>query len=675
MCGVAGIVVGGRSAPPDMEALRRMAGVLAHRGPDGYGLYRDDRAGLAHTRLSIVDRAGGAQPMADETGRYWLSFNGEIFNHIELRAELTAKGHRFATRSDTEVILHAFTEWGTAAWERFNGQFAFALWDSWRQTLLLVRDRLGILPLFYAHTGDGFVFGSEVKALFASGLIEARFSAARLAQVFMQWSVAPHGSVFHGVHEVPAGGSIALGPDLAAEEYRWWLPDFAADPAQAGLPLEDAADRLEEVLSEAVRLRLRADVPVAVYVSGGLDSAVIAALARREDAAPVHSFGVGFTDPDFDETETQLRLADALGTEHHTVRVGPEEIAADLSDTVWHAETPLLRTAPAPLRRLSGLVRDAGLRVVLTGEGADELFAGYDLFKQDAVRRFWARHPESAARPRLLGRIHAFETAGAKDNPMWRQFFRHGFDQVFDPFYAHRIRWRNTAWGLRLLTARVRDAAADNAFDTAIAEGLPPGWWRWTPLARAQATEILTFLTPYLLASQGDRVAMANGVEARYPFLDPAVVDAAAALPDRAKRLGLRDKLVLRRLAARLLPQDIVRRPKRPYRAPTTAALFGESAPPWVAETLAPERLARHNLVDAEAVAALAARARDNGGRLSSEREAMALTGVVTLQRLADLMLDELPDRVRAGRACLDRLPCAVLEDRAGTATGSLRAC
>lgn len=675
MCGIAGLVAASPAQSPDEETLKRMAAMLMHRGPDGYGLYRDDWAGLAHTRLSIVDLEGGAQPMTNENGRLWVTFNGEIFNHVELRRELEEKGHRFATRCDTEVIVHAFEEWGTEAWARFNGQFAFALWDSWRRTLWLVRDRLGILPLFYARSGERLAFASEIKAVFASGIVTPRFSATRLAQVFIQWSVAPQGAVFHDIREVPPGTAIAFSPDLGAIEQRWWQPDFSADPALHDLSLDEAADRLEERLSEAVRLRLRADVPVAVYVSGGLDSAVIAALARRQDAAPVHSFGVGFADPAFDESEHQLRLADTLGTRHHTIHVDGADIAETMADTVWHAETPLLRTAPAPLQRLSALVRQTGLRVVLTGEGADELFAGYDLFKQDAVRRFWARQPDSVARPALLGRIHAFETSGAKDSPMWRHFFRQGFDQVFDPFYAHRIRWRNTAWGLRLLNPRLREAATENTFDTAIAEGLTPGWWRWSPLARAQAVEVMTFLTPYLLASQGDRVAMANGVEARYPFLDPAVVAEAAALPDRLKRLGLRDKLVLRRLAARLLPADFVRRPKRPYRAPTTSPLFGADAPRWVSDLLTPDALARYDLVDATAVDTLVRRAREAGGRAGGEREEMALVGVVTLQRLASLMIDELPQRIEIARRSLDRLPCAVHEVRTSANTGSIRAC
>lgn len=682
MCGIAGMIVGTMAPPPDPEALARMAAMLVHRGPDGWGLYHDRVVGLAHTRLAIVDRAGGHQPMANEDGRFWVTFNGEIFNHVELRAELERRGHRFRTRCDTEVVVHAFEEWGVASWSLFNGQFAFALWDAWRRRLWLVRDRLGILPLFFVRAGETVVFASEAKALFASGAVRPRFDPVRLSQVFTQWSVAPHGSVFMGVEQVPPGGAVGIGTDLEPESERWWRPDFTADPSPRSL--DEESERLEERLDRAVRLRLRADVPVAVYLSGGLDSAVVAALARRQDKAPVHSFGIGFDDPAFDESAAQHALAERLGTRHHTVRCAPDDIAGTLEQVVWHGETPILRTAPAPLFRLAALVRDQGLRVVLTGEGADELFAGYDLFKQDAVRRFWARQPESAVRPSLFARIHAFEAMdGPKTSGLWQRYFRRGLMETSDPFYAHRLRWRATAWTLRLLSPSIRESVGDApfAFDQELAEALPEGWWAWSPSSRAQAVEMLTFLVPYLLATQGDRVAMASGVETRYPFLDPEVIDLATAFPDRARRIGLRDKLVLRRLAERLLPAQTARQPKRPYRAPTTTALFSGNAKSWLDEELAPDQLRRYGLADVEAVGLLAGRARFDQGHMAGEREEMALVGVATLQRLARLMLEELPARLTAARERLDRLPCSVRIDAtlerpaAGGLERSLRAC
>ncbi|MGQ9367183.1 asparagine synthase (glutamine-hydrolyzing) [Azospirillum sp. A39] len=666
MCGVAGVLNGPRVAPPDLEELRRMIAMLGHRGPDGYGLYRDDRAGLAHARLSIVGLAGGFQPIRNEDGTVWISFNGEVFNHVELRRELEGRGHRFYTNTDTEVIVHAYEEWGSGAWARFNGQYAFALWDTVERRMWLVRDRMGILPMHYAHVGDRIVFGSEVKALLAGGHVAPRFDGARLAQVFAHWSVAPHGTVFAGVQAVPAATALCIDETLQIRAERYWTPSLESDPSLANLSVDEAAEALGETLYDAVRLRLRADVPVGVYISGGLDSSVIAGLVRWGKAGQVHSFGVRFADPAFDETSQQRMVAGFTGTEHHDILVGPREIQEALPEVVWHTETPLLRTAPAPMYMLSRLVQDNGIRVVLSGEGADELLAGYDVFKEDRVRRFWARQPDSAARARLMSRVHAFTAMGGnKTSPLWQSFFRRGLQDRDDPFYAHRIRWNNTGWTQRLLSPDVRAAYDGAKVEAAIRAGLPADWARWKPLSQAQMVEMDTFLTPYLLASQGDRVAMANSIEVRYPFLDPEVVELCNALPERVKMLGLRDKLALRRLAGRILPKEVGRRPKRPYRAPMTTALFGPEAPDYVHELLSEAALDRFGLVDAAAVSQLAARAHRQEGRMAGEREEMALVGTLTLQMLAHAYREDFRHHAAVARGRLEAAPVHVLEDRA----------
>lgn len=665
MCGIAGVLAGPRAAPVPLDELRRMIAVLGHRGPDGHGLYRDPRIGLAHARLSIVDLAGGFQPIHNEDRSIWITFNGEIFNHVELRRDLIARGHHFYTDTDSEVIVHAYEEYGPGAWARFNGQFAVALWDGRRRRLWLARDRLGILPLHYARAGGHVAFASEAKALFAGGRVAPCIDPERLAEVFTRWSPVRHGSVFAGIDSVRAGTALCIEEDLRTTELCYWQPDLATDPSLRDLPQDEAAGLLGERLATSVRLRLRADVPVGVYISGGLDSSVIAGLVHRAGTQDVHSFGIRFEDPAFDETPQQRLVADFLGTTHHEVFCRAADIQRVLPDVIWHCETPLLRTAPAPLFLLSGLVREHGLRVVLSGEGADELLGGYDIFKEDRIRRFWARQPDSACRPHLLGRIHAFAAAGgAKTSPLWQQFFRQGLGAVDDPCYSHRIRWRNTAWTLRLLSPEVRAAAAPEGLDADAVHGLPPGWAGWSPLARAQFLEIETFMTPYLLSCQGDRVAMAHGVEVRYPFLDPEVVALCARLPDRVKLLGLRDKQALRRLAGRLLPPEIGQRPKRPYRAPMTAALFGAEAPDYVRALLAPAALARSGLIDVAAAGRLAARAHAQNGRMAGEREEMALVGLLTLQLLDHAFRVEGPQRYEERYRHLEASPPHVLEDR-----------
>jgi asparagine synthase (glutamine-hydrolysing) len=665
MCGIAGILSSPGARPVAFEDLRRMIALLEHRGPDGYGLFRDGLVGMASARLSIVDLAGGFQPIHNEDRSVWLTFNGEIFNFVELRRELVRRGHRFYTSSDSEVIVHAFEEHGQRAWQMLNGQFAIALWDARRRQLWLVRDRLGIHPMQFARAGRHLVFGSEAKALFASSLIDPSFDASGLAQVFTRWSAATSATVFEGVRQVRPGTAICVdAEDLSEAEHVYWTPNLEEDPTFAALSKDGAADALDELLRASVRLRLQADVPVGAYLSGGLDSSVVASLVRKADSSPLSTFAVRFEDPAFDETVDQRRMAALLGTEHHEVECGAREIQDALPEVVWHCETPLLRTAPAPLYVLSGLVRDNGMKVVLTGEGADELLGGYNIFKEDKVRRFWAREPASRVRPGLLARLHP-EVAGrqVRDTDLWQRFFGRRLTETDHPFYSHLIRWENTAWTARMLSPDFRAAVDPERMNGEAALELPDGWSQLTPLARAQWLEIDTFMSTYLLSCQGDRVALGHGVEVRYPYLDPAVVDFCLALPGRLKMQGLRDKVTLRRLASRSLPPEIWRRPKVPYRAPTTSALFRSPEPGYMADLLSEEAIARLGLADPKAAGALVSKARRQGGRMSGEREEMALVGLLTLQLLGHQYKEDLGRRVREGSARFQQARVRVLED------------
>lgn len=665
MCGIAGVLSGPDEGPVALEDLRRMIAMLGHRSPDGYGLYRDDRVGLAHGRLSIIDLPGGFQPLTNEDATVWLSFNGEIFNYIELRRELRALGHRFRTNGDSEVIVHLYEQYGADAWSRLNGQFAFALWDRRTRQLWLVRDRLGILPLHYARAAGRVVFGSEIKAVLAEGGVDPAIDPDALVETFTRWSVAAPRTLFTQVSCVEPGCAVMFGDDVVEHRSRYWALDFGPDARYERTPVGEAADALDELLTDAVRIRLRADVPVGAYLSGGLDSSVIARLVRSAESSPLQTFAVRFADPAFDETAEQRRMAGLLGTEHHEIVFGDDELRRGLDDVVWHCESALLRTAPAPLFLLSALVQQTGMKVVLTGEGADELFAGYGIFKEDKIRRFWATAPESEIRPRLLARAHSEVDAGdVRDSALWQSFFGRHLTDTDNASYSHLIRWENTAWSLRLLAPEVLDGAH------APTVPLPDGWWSWTPLARAQWLEITTFMSSYLLSFQGDRVAMAHGVEVRYPYLDPNVVDFAARLPGRLKLPGLRDKAVLRKLAARMLPADIVDRPKVPYRAPMLTPLFS-NGPDLVADVLSGDECSRYGLVDPATAGRLAAKARDRGGRVS-EREQMALVGVITLQLLARAFLDDFPARVRDARARLDRSSLHVFVDNASSSRGEL---
>jgi len=644
MCGIAGIVnLRADLAPPEGATVARMVAALRHRGPDAFGLYLDGRAALGHTRLSIVDIAAGQQPMATADGSLVVVFNGEIFNHVELRAELTARGHAFRTRSDTEVILEAWRCWGEDALPRFNGQWAFALWDSLSATLTLARDRVGVRPI-HLHEGGGRVrFASEVRALFADPAVPRRLDPAGLAETFTFWAPRAPRTPFAEVTELPPGSLRTYARDGRARERRWWRPRFPTE-RPAPRDAEEAAEGLRAAVRGATRLRMvRADVPVGAYVSGGLDSAVAAAFAREAVGGSLHTFSLRFADAEFDETPHQRAVVEALGSTHHELVASRGDIARALPAVIGHTERPLLRAGPAPLFLLSGLVREAGMKVVVTGEGADEVLGGYDIFREAAVRRFWARRPASTLRPRLFDRLYPWLARSPQAaRGMALSFWARGLEAAEAPFFSHLPRWQAARSLRRFLTPDFTAAAAraDDPLE-ALAAALPEDFARWQPLARAQFLEMETLLAPYILSSQGDRVLMAHSVEGRFPFLDAEVMTFAEALPASLKLAGLDEKHLLKRAARGLIPPSIAARSKQPYRSPDARCFVGPDAPSYVRELLSPARVAAVGAFDPTMVAGLAAKCERlvAGGDLSNA-DNMAFMGVLTTQLLQSEVLD-----------------------------------
>jgi asparagine synthase (glutamine-hydrolysing) len=632
MCGIAGIInVAGALPPPDRALALAMARALRHRGPDGFGCYRDERVALAHARLAIIDRDTGWQPMG--ASERWICFNGEIFNYLELRRELEGKGHRFRTHSDTEVLLHCYLEHDTALFDRLNGQFAFAIWDAPRRRVVFARDRTGILPLFYCVHDGRLRFASEVKALFVDPAVPRALAPAGVEEALTFWSALAPLTPFEGVRQLPPGAVAVVDLDADGEPrvISRWQASFPTERPARG-DEDEAAERLLAALEASATIRLRADVPVGSYLSGGLDSTLVAALVARRGDVPLRTFSLRFEDREFDETEFQRIATERLGTDHSAVTCSDAHIAAVFPDVVWHAEAPLLRTAPAPLLLLSRLVRESGFRVVLTGEGADEIFAGYDVFQLDKVRRFWARHPASASRPRLLLRLYPYlARSPVAQLEMAKAFFGKNLAATDDPFYALRPRWDTTARIQLMLAPPFRGAG--EAIDNLRAR-LPADFARWSPLARAQWLEMETLLSAYLLSSQGDRMLMASSVEGRFPFLDPALIDLAAGLRDDHKLRALDEKHLLKRAARALVPSEVARRPKQPYRAPVARPFFAERPPAWIGECLAPAAVAAAGVWQPAAVEALVAKCRRSGGERMSNSDDMALCAVLSTQLL-----------------------------------------
>ncbi len=406
VCGIAGMY--SRDGSPPTRLLLEMAGELSHRGPDGTGLYLDGSFGMVNTRLAIIDLAGGDQPLADESGRYWVMQNGEIYNYVELRAELEGLGRRFATRRTRRCSPSRTRSGAPPASTASTATSRSRSGTGVARELFLARDRFGARPLYLAELGGDLCFASECKALLRHPAARRELDPAALVESFTTWAILPDRSSFKGIRELAPAHYLIAGSGGIRAERRWWDIDFSPDTARAAESEDELVDELREVLEDATRIRLRADVPVAAYVSGGLDSSAIAAFTRRLNREELFSFGLTFRDERFDEREHQAQIAAALGTTLTQVEVDAPDIAELLPRAIELWEKPTLRTAPAPLLALSGAVRQAGLKVVLTGEAADELFAGYDIFREDKVRRFWARDPESELRPRLLARLNAF---------------------------------------------------------------------------------------------------------------------------------------------------------------------------------------------------------------------------------------------------------------------------
>jgi asparagine synthase (glutamine-hydrolysing) len=656
MCGIAG-VVRRDDRPVPVAVLRRMASAIGHRGPDGFGYYSGVRCGLAHVRLSIIDVTGGAQPLGNEDGRILIVYNGEVYNYRELRRELEGRGHRFRTRTDTEVLVHGYEEWGRAMLQRLNGQFAFALYDRHAGSLFLARDRFGVCPLFYAQRHGDLYFASEAKALFASGEILAEPDPRGIDEVFTFWAARPPRTVFRDVLSLEPGtyaewqnGTLRIG-----RYYEIAYPESDVEPP-------DAVRSLDWLLRDGVSLRLRADVPVGGYLSGGLDSSITCALAAEQSPHRLRTFSVTFDDPVLDESAYQRVVAEQVRSRHAVQAIGQREIAEVFPEVVWHAETPLLRTAPAPLFLLSRLAREHDIKVVLTGEGSDEIFLGYDLFKETAVRLFCLRQPGSAVRPRLFDRLYPYIESKGRGGELWRQFFLSA-GGIEDPLFSHLPRFRLAAWGKAFYSAAMRAAVPEADALDELRASLPPAFMRWSPLNRAAYLEMTTLLSPYLLSSQGERMAMAHGVEGRYPFLDHRLVELASALPTHSKLCGLREKEILRRWAASCVPTAVRARPKQPYRAPDIPAFFAQESE-YLAEVTGTPAVARAGLFDPPSVRALVARCR--AGRATSARESQALVGIVSAQLWYAAFFE------RAVFTEDDRRPDLALIDTAGVAGADL---
>ncbi|MEO6026952.1 MAG: asparagine synthase (glutamine-hydrolyzing) [Candidatus Binatia bacterium] len=575
MCGIVGFFHQSFEASRGFDrdgsprVLEGMLELMSHRGPDEAGYYFDERTGFGTARLSIIDLSTGQQPIPDETKRFWIAYNGELYNYKELRTELEGLGHRFQSTSDTEVLLHAYMQWGTDALPRLNAAYACAIYDHERGEILLARDRYGKRPLFYTEVGDTLVFASEMKSFLAYPGAHFEIDEAQLASIFTVWTPLPNQTGFTGIKQIPNGWYLKQrGSTRTLAPYT--TLDWPAEGRFEGSAAE-AIEHTREVLSDAVRLRLRSDVEVATYLSGGLDSAITTQLALANGLSQVHSFSITFDDKEFDESADQLELSRYLGTHHTALPVRHGDIARAFPEAMWHGEIPVFRTAFVPMFLLSKLVNEKGIKVVLTGEGSDESFLGYDIFKEAILRRGFDAERDGDKLRRLYPYLPHFNDGNTKALASVFAQFAH---EKTPGLFSHELRFHNSLFGLRLLK-QSRDGLADLKQYVADNDDV---FGHLDLVERAQWLEWKTLLPGYLLSTQGDRMSMAHSVEGRCPFLDYRVVEWAARLP-QALKLGpdMDEKWILKQAFPDTLPSSILKKPKQPYRAPDLSAFLGSS--------------------------------------------------------------------------------------------------
>jgi asparagine synthase (glutamine-hydrolysing) len=559
MCGIAGILSLNPAQPVDEARLKRMRDVLRHRGPDGEGLWIDGPVGLGHRRLSIVDVAGGHQPMGSEDGSAWITYNGEIYNHPDLHGELVARGHRYRTRSDTETILHLYEEEGERCVERLRGMFAFALWDRARGRLLLARDRLGIKPLYYALTADELLFASEIKAILAAQAGRPRLNEAILPEFLATRFVAGRETFFSGIHKLLPGHILRWSAEAGPRLRRYWQlpPDVRGEAGAPEVEARDVRDRLED----AVRRHLMSDVPLGLFLSGGIDSTGLAGLMAPMASEPIRTFSVGFAEREADELGYARLAARHVGALHREVVVTPAEFFGALPRLVWHEDEPIAFTSSVPLYFVSRLAREH-VKVVLTGEGADELFLGYNRYRVaawndrlgqryetlvPAALRAPLRHAVRAL-PRPLARYasRSFLALGAGPRALFFENF-----SVF-PVARQRELLRDPA----RLAGRDPHAAGMRCYADA------PGG----ALDRMSRADLQTYLVELLMKQ--DQMSMAASIESRVPFLDHPLVEHVAAMPAALKLRGWQTKAVLRRALRDLVPAPILSRGKMGFPVP-----------------------------------------------------------------------------------------------------------
>ncbi len=635
MCGIAGGTRFRSKKSINAEILNNMLESIRYRGPDECGIYQTNDVLLGNVRLSIIDIENGQQPLCNNTGDIWIAYNGEVFNYIELRKELIKKGYSFKTHSDTEVIVLLYEEYGIDFLKKLNGQFAISIWDKRKKELILARDRMGIRPLFYTIRNNELYFASEIKAFLQHPEIDLKLSHKSLAQIYTFWTNTSPLTAFENVRQLPPGSYMIYSKNKQ-EIKSYWKLEFAGKEEYHKLSFEEIKDEFTHLLKDSVKIRLRADVPVAAYLSGGLDSTVTTSLIREVVPDMLQTFSIGFEDHDYDESMYQKIASDYFGTKHTGFKIKNEDIAQNFPKVVWHSEMPLLRTSPVPMYALAKKVREKNIKVVITGEGADELLGGYNIFKEAKIRHFWAREPKSNLRPLLLKKLYPYIPQIQNANAQTlRFFFGYKLSETNSPVYSHMLRWNNGNHIKKYFSDEIKQKIATYNPVSELANSINGTFKEYDYLEKAQWIEMQIFMSGYLLSSQGDRMGMANSIEGRYPFLDHRLIEFASRLHPEHKLNGLNEKYLLKKMAKQRIPEEILIRNKQAYRAPIQKSFFSGKNIDYVQEIFDKQKLKENGIFNPQLSRKLYEKF--TGNKNTSEIENMALTAIISTSLLKDM--------------------------------------
>lgn len=577
MCGISAIY-GYRDEGENCKAnLKKMLSVLSHRGPDGWGYYLSPEIALGHVRLSIVDLSTGDQPLLSDSCA--IIFNGEIYNYIELREELEKKGMKFRTTCDTEVLLSAYEFYGEDCFEKFNGQFAVLIWDRKKKELIAARDRFGVRPLYILYHKDCFYFSSELKSFDQIDGFRREFDSGHLFEHALLWNTLGDHTVYKNIRSLPGGTYAVFREGRLVREARYY--EIGRNQGPSFSSFGQAEEEFREMLEDAVKLRLRSDVPVGAYLSGGIDSSVVLHLIRNITRNAFKTFSITFEDSEFDESVYQNDMVRHIDSDHYSVNITYQSIDQNFPEAVYHMERPVFRTAPVPLFLLSELVRSQGIKVVLTGEGADEVLFGYDSYKELRMLEFWSRYPESKMRPQIIKKLypHLSHYNDPKQFGMLKLFYEDFLNEYDNDLASLNIRINNNKIIGNYFEKEQRRDYSNTELLQELGKWLPENYREFSLLQKNQFLEMRTLLSGYLLSSQGDRMSMAHSVEGRYPFLDHRLVDMLFGMKDDYKLKGFNQKYLLKETFRSSIPKSIINRPKRPYMSPDLRSFIVNGRP------------------------------------------------------------------------------------------------